>query len=304
MAPFFLAILYKVSTFSFEIIGWTAFFCIQVSWSSSPNWSRLLLLSKILNRHKTLHNHQNVFISQNEINEFQNFIQQRLSGRPVSRIINTRSFWKKEFQINESTLDPRSDSETLIETIIKHYADKLQLIKILDLGSGSGCLGLSLLDEFPCSKVTFFDKSKQSLEIAKKNSQNLGLLERSKYINSDWKVKDWDTKLITFENNIKFDIVISNPPYIPTNEIKTLKKEVKEHDPYVALNGGIDGLEAYRYILPKLINIIKPKGKIFLEIGKGQKNLVTAMAKDHGLLVEDYVKDLSGVIRVIILITK
>ena len=270
----------------------------------TPNLDCRLLLSKTLDRCETLHNHQKISVSQNEIKKFKNFVQQRLSGRPVSRILNKRSFWKKEFQLNESTLDPRPDSETLIETIIEHFSEKFQLIKILDLGSGSGCLGLSLLDEYPYSEVSFFDKSEKSLEIAKINAKNFGLLERSKYISLDWNLSDWDKKLMTIEKNIKFDIVISNPPYIPTMEIKTLKKEVKEHDPFIALNGGIDGLEAYRCILSKLINIVKPNGKIFLEIGKGQENQVESIAINHGLLVKKYVKDLSGVTRVIMLLVK
>ena len=229
-----------------------------------------LLLSKSLDR-ESLYNHQNIFISQSEIAKFQSLIQQRLNGKPVSRIINRRNFWKKEFELNDETLDPRSDSETLIETIIEQYKDKLQFLKILDLGSGSGCLGLSLLDEYQQSEASFFDISQKSLEMVKKNALNLGLSERSKYINLNWKVDGWDEKLITIEKNIKYDIIISNPPYIPTDVIKTLKKEVKKHDPFVALNGGKDGLDAYKSILPKLLNIIKSNGKIFLEIGKGKK---------------------------------
>ena len=207
-----------------------------------------LLLSETLGRYKTIYNHQNIRISENEIKKFQNLIQQRLSRKPVSRIINKRSFWKKEFELNNATLDPRSDSETLIESVIEYYPDKLEILKIIDLGSGSGCLGLSILDEYSCSEVSFFDTSKKSLEMVKTNAQNFDLLERSNYINLDWNISDWDKKLMKIENNIKFDIVISNPPYIPTNDIKTLKKEVKKYDPYIALHGGKDGLDSYRSI--------------------------------------------------------
>ena len=263
-----------------------------------------LLLSKSLRRRESLYNHQNIFISQSEIAKFQSLIQQRLNGKPVSRIINRRNFWKKEFELNDETLDPRSDSETLIETIIEQYKDKLQFLKILDLGSGSGCLGLSLLDEYPQSEASFFDISPKSLEMVKKNALNLGLSERSKYINLNWKVDGWDKKLIIIEKNIKYDVIISNPPYIPTDVIKTLKKEVQKHDPFVALNGGKDGLDAYKSILPKLLKIIKSSGKIFLEIGKGQENCVIKIATEHGLSLKEYKKDLSGVIRVLILVIK
>ena len=263
-----------------------------------------LLLAKSLDRRVSIYNHQNICISQREFAKFQSLIQQRLNGKPVSRIINKRNFWKKDFELNDQTLDPRSDSETLIETILEQYKDKLQFLKILDLGSGSGCLGLSLLDEYPNSEVSFFDISSKSLEMAKINAVNLGFLERSKYINLNWNINDWDEKLISIENNIKYDIIISNPPYIPTNLIKSLNKEVKKYDPFIALNGGKEGLDAYKSIIPKLINIIKLNGKIFLEIGEGQESSVTTISTQHGLSIKGYKKDLSGMIRAIILYIK
>tara|TARA_B100000900_G_C20548082_1_gene703483 strand:+ start:349 stop:1236 length:888 start_codon:yes stop_codon:yes gene_type:complete len=263
-----------------------------------------LLLSKSLERELILYNHQNISISENEIKIFQSFIEQRIEGKPVSRIINKRNFWKKEFKLNEATLDPRSDSETLIETFLEQYTQKSKLLKILDLGSGSGCLGLSILDEYYNSNVTFIDISKKSLEIAKINAVDYGLAERSKFIHLDWEFEEWDLKLIEAENNIKFDIIISNPPYIPTDDIKRLQKEVKNYDPLVALNGGKDGLDAYKSILPKLRFVVKKYGKIFLEIGKGQENLVSSIGLENGLIPIKYKKDLSGVNRVITFIVK
>ncbi len=263
-----------------------------------------LLLSKSLNIDKTLYNHQIINISENEIKNFKNLIEQRLTGEPVSRIINKRYFWKKEFKLNEATLDPRSDSETLINTVLSHFTDKLQSLKILDLGSGSGCLGLSLLDEYQNSTVSFLDISQKSLEIVKINSFNFGLSDRIKLIHLDWRNENWDTKLFEIENHNKFDILISNPPYIPTNDINKLQKEVKEYDPFIALNGGKDGLDAYKLIIPKLRNLIKKNGKVFFEIGKGQENFVSSKAMEHGLLPVEYKKDLAGVNRVIVLIIK
>ena len=263
-----------------------------------------LLLSKSLNSCGLLYNHQNILVSQNEVEKFQSLVQQRLNGKPVSRIINRRNFWKKEFELNDDTLDPRSDSETLIELTLEQFRDKLQFLKILDLGSGTGCLGLSLLDEYPKSEASFFDISLQSLQMVKKNAHNLGLSKRSKYINLSWKTNDWDIELLTIENNTKYDVIISNPPYISTDIIKTLKKEVKKYDPFVALNGGKDGLDAYRSIIPKLRNIVKLHGKIFLEIGKGQEIFVTSIAEENGLSLKGYKKDLSGATRVLMFIIK
>ena len=263
-----------------------------------------LLLSKSLGRKLTLYNHENVNISKNEIEYFKTLIVQRLSGKPVSRIINKRDFWKKEFKLNEETLDPRPDSETLIESVLEHYRDKLQAIKILDLGSGSGCLGLSLLDEYHNSKVSFFDISEKSLEIVKINSLNFGFSDRSKFVHLDWRDREWDLNLIKIENDTKFDILISNPPYIPAGEIKKLQKEVREYDPFIALNGGKDGLNAYKLIIPKLRNILKKNGKIFFEIGKGQEKFISSIAMEYGLLPIQYKKDLSGINRVIVFIIK
>ena len=263
-----------------------------------------LLLSKSLDKDRILYNHETIKISEKEIRTFRNLVEERLTGRPVSRIINKRSFWKKEFKLNEETLDPRPDSETLIEAVLSHYTDKFQVLKILDLGSGSGCLGLSILDEYHHSEVSFLDTSKRSLKIVKLNALNFSLLDRSKFIHSDWRDEDWDTELLTIEDKIKFDIIISNPPYIPTNDIKKLQKEVKKYDPFIALNGGKDGLDAYRFILPKVRNIINKNGKIFLEIGKDQENFISSLAIEHGLLPIEFKKDLSGVNRVIVFIIK
>lgn len=263
-----------------------------------------LLLTKSLNLNKTLHNHQNVNITGNEFKNFKYFIEQRLSGKPISRIINKKNFWDNEFELNDNTLDPRPDSETLIEAVLCHFKSKTKILKILDLGSGTGCLGLSLLKEYPNSEASFFDVSKESLEIVKINSLNFGLSNRSKFVNLDWRDENWVANLIKIENETKFDVIISNPPYIPTKDIKNLQKEVKEFDPYIALNGGEDGLQAYRLIIPKLRNIMNKNGKIFFEIGKGQENFITKLALAHGFLPHEYRKDLSGVIRVITFMIK
>ena len=263
-----------------------------------------ILLTKSLQRNKILFNHEYINVTDKEIKNFKKLIEQRLSRKPVSRIINKRNFWKMEFKLNEATLDPRSDSETLIGAVLTHFTDKLEFLKILDLGSGSGCLGLSLLDEYKNSKVAFFDISQKSLEIVKNNSLNFGLSKRSKFLHLNWRDEDWDTDLIKIQNDTKFDVVISNPPYIPTDDIKKLQKEVKEYDPIVALDGGKDGLDAYKLIIPKLRNIVKTNGKIFFEIGKGQENFVSKIGVEYGLKLVEIKKDLSGVNRVIVFVIK
>ena len=259
-----------------------------------------LLLSQILKKTNTVYTHQEVYISQNQIIKFQTLVKKREEGQPVSRILNRRNFWKREFILNEETLDPRPDSEILIETVLEHFSDNTPLLKILDLGSGSGCLGLSLLEEYENASITFVDESKKSLKIVERNSHQFRLKGRLKYINLDWHTDDWDTKLLNSADKTKFDIIVTNPPYIPSNEIKFLETEVREYDPILALDGGNDGLDAYRSIIPKLKNLLKPDGKIFVEIGKGQENLVSKIGLQNGLLSVGYKKDLSNINRVIV----
>ena len=155
-------------------------------------------------------------------------------------------------------------------------------------------------DEYQDSFISFVDVSKKSLQIVKKNSHQFNSKERLKYINLDWCNHDWDTRLLNFEEKAKFDIILSNPPYIPTNEIKFLESEVKDYDPILALDGGNDGLNAYRSIIPKVKNLLNSNGKIFFEIGKGQEKLVSEIGFQYELLPIEYKKDLSNIIRVIV----
>ena len=259
-----------------------------------------LLLSQILKKANPVYTHEQVNISKNEIINFQTLVKQRQKGKPVSRILNKRNFWKREFMLNGDTLDPRPDSEILIEAVLEYFPNKTQLLKILDLGSGTGCLGLSLLEEYEDSLISFVDVSKKSLEIVKKNSHQFWLKGTLKYIHLDWRTHDWDTQLLNFEENKKFDIIVTNPPYIPSNDIKFLETEVKDYDPILALDGGNDGLNAYRSIIPRLKNLVKSDGKIFVEIGRGQENSVSEIALQHGILSIDYKRDLSNIIRVIV----
>ena len=259
-----------------------------------------LLLSQILEKANPVYTHEQVNISKNEIINFQTLVKQRQKGKPVSRILNKRNFWKREFMLNGDTLDPRPDSEILIEAVLEYFPNKTQLLKILDLGSGTGCLGLSLLEEYEDSLISFVDVSKKSLEIVKKNSHQFWLKGTLKYIHLDWRTHDWDTQLLNIEENKKFDIIVTNPPYIPSNDINFLETEVKDYDPILALDGGNDGLNAYRSIIPKLKNLVKSDGKIFVEIGRGQENSVSEIALQHGILSIDYKRDLSNIIRVIV----
>jgi release factor glutamine methyltransferase len=277
-----------------------ALIILQKSNNKAPNLDCRILLGHAMGLNRSVYPHEQIKITQKEINKFKTLIDERKKGKPVSRIINKKQFWKMNFTLNEETLDPRPDSEVIIESILKHFKDKLGNLRILDLGSGSGCLGLSILNEYKNSKGILIDASLASLEIAKINAVDYNLFHRSKFINLNWFKKEWTKELLQNIENKKFDIIISNPPYIPSNDINNLQIEVKKFEPRLALDGGKDGMDSYKSILPNIIDILKPEGKIFLEIGHNQQNLINKIANKCELIFKDSNKDLSGIIRVLV----
>jgi len=277
---------------------------LKKSGSETASLDCRLLLSYVLEKKSTLYTHENVYITDDEIKKFKVLISERSLGKPVSRIINKRNFWKRDFKLNEEVLDPRQDTEVLITAVLKYYSNIFDKLDILDLGSGSGCIGLSLLEELKFSNVSFLDVSKKSLEIVKINATEYNLEHRSAYFQLNWNSKNWDSDLLKFRNKSKFDIIVTNPPYIPTDEIKSLQREVKDFDPFVALDGGLDGLMAYKTIFPKFNRILKNGSKIFVEIGMGQEDMVIKIGYENNLLLLGYEKDLSGIVRVIVFMTK
>ena len=277
-----------------------ALIILQKSNNKAPNLDCRILLGHAMGLNRSVYPHEQIKITQMEINKFKTLIEERKKGKPVSRIINQKQFWKMNFTLNEETLDPRPDSEVIIESILKHFKDKLGNLRILDLGSGSGCLGLSILNEYKNSKGILIDASLDSLEIAKINAVDYNLFHRSKFINLNWFKKEWTKELLQNIENKKFDIIISNPPYIPSNDINNLQIEVKKFEPRLALDGGKDGMDSYKSILPNIIDILKPEGKIFLEIGHNQQNLINKIANKCELIFKDSNKDLSGIIRVLV----
>ena len=277
---------------------------LKKSGSETASLDCRLLLSHVLEKKNTVYTHENVYITDNEIKKFKVLISERSLGKPVSRIINKRNFWKRDFKLNEEVLDPRQDTEVLITAVLKYYSNIFDKLDILDLGSGSGCIGLSLLEELKYSNVSFLDVSKKSLEIVKINATEYNLEHRSAYFQLNWNSKNWDSDLLKFRNKSKFDIIVTNPPYIPTDEIKSLQREVKDFDPFVALDGGLDGLMAYKTIFPKFNRILKNGSKIFVEIGMGQEDMVIKIGYENNLLLLGYEKDLSGIVRVIVFMTK
>ena len=211
-------------------------------------------------------------------------VEKRNLGEPLSKILGHRGFWRGDFIVDENVLDPRSDSETLIQAVLEKFPNKNQLLKILDLGTGSGCLLISLLQEYKNATGIGVDVSPKALSIAQKNADKNNV--KADFILSDM------SKLPELG---RFDIIISNPPYIPTKYIEKLDKNVKEYDPLLALDGGEDGLHFYRIIAKIALAPL-----LFLEIGKDQEKDIQVIFEKNGWQFWGAKKDYAGIIRVLI----
>jgi release factor glutamine methyltransferase len=220
--------------------------------------------------------------------KFFELINRRANRELVSHLIGKREFFGEEFLVTKDVLDPRPDSETLIEEVLKKSHEGC---KILELGVGSGCLIITLLKSFKNSVGTAVDISESAIEIARKNSENHQVSSRLKILKSD---------LFSNLNHAeKFDLIISNPPYIPAADIEMLEPEVRIHEPRSALDGGVDGLDFYRRIAAEAKNFLNESGRIFLEIGRGQEKLVSEIFVKNGFSHINSALDLSGVVRVL-----
>jgi release factor glutamine methyltransferase len=213
----------------------------------------------------------------------------RLAREPVSRILGVREFWGLPFAVTPATLDPRPDSETLVETALAALRE-VAAPRLLDLGTGTGCLLLALLHERPDAVGTGIDISAEALAVAVSNAARLELSGRAAFRAGNW-VQDLEGS---------FDLVISNPPYISSGEISTLEEEVRAHDPVLALDGGADGLDAYRALAAALPDVLTQGGSAVIELGAGQADDVTAIFEAAGLAVLRVVPDLSGVPRALV----
>ncbi|MFT6332581.1 MAG: release factor glutamine methyltransferase [Lentimonas sp.] len=224
--------------------------------------------------------------------KFLQALQQRESRQPMSHILGKREFFGNDFIVNSNVLDPRPDSESLIEVVLKLFPNKNQPLEILELGVGSACLVATILKYFPESGAIGIDISQKALETAQKNIQNLNLQDRVKLLQSNW-----------FENldsSKRFDLIISNPPYIKTSDIELLQDEVRKFEPRKALDGGIDGLDCYRIIAKKAVNFLKDSAFLLLEIGAGQEKEIAEIFKENNLKLIQEKKDLSGIIRALL----
>jgi release factor glutamine methyltransferase len=227
---------------------------------------------------------------------FSRLIARRLAGEPVARITGEKEFWSLRFTLGSETLVPRPETETLVEAALAAIHDRSRKLRILDLGTGTGAILAALLTELPNATGVAVDRSETALRVARENLRNLSLSPRVSYLCGDWAGSLSGT----------FDLIVSNPPYIAAKELALLSPEVRDHDPRLALEGGADGLAAYRTIIGQLCERLSEDGKAILELGSGQEAAVSAMVNGaKGLVVAGPArKDLAGIPRALIIHVK
>ncbi len=256
---------------------------------SSSKLDAELLLAKVLNKNREdLLINLNKEVKHNIIKDFQKLINRRSLKEPIAYILKKKEFWSTDFYVNSNTLIPRPETELLVEKIIKIF--RFKRIFFLDIGTGTGCILLSIVRELKKSKGIGIDISSKAIKIAKINSNNLNLSHRAKF---------YTMSLDKFFHK-KLDLVVSNPPYIMTKDIRNLNEDIRKFEPKLALDGGNDGLDVVQKVIYKSRDILRIKGMLALEIGNGQFNKVSKILKKNKFKIKYLVKDYKENIRCII----
>jgi release factor glutamine methyltransferase len=243
-----------------------------------------ILMAKALNKNREyiILNYDKVLNIEN-LECFKKLVHERATRKPIAYLLNKKLFWKSEFYVNKNTLIPRPDTEIIVEQILKIVEHK-NYLKILDIGVGSGCILLSILKEKKNFYGTGIDICKNSLEISRLNAKNLLVDERVKFYKSD---------VDKFAQG-KYDLIVSNPPYIKRSDLKYLESDVLKFEPKLALDGGLDGLSVIRKVINKTSELLKKNGKFILEIGFNQKSKVIKLLNNKGFYINSSVKDLAN----------
>lgn len=234
-----------------------------------------------------------------DIVAFNEFVERRCKNEPIAYIIGKKEFWSLDFTVTRDTLIPRPDSETLVEAALKRakniaherIAPLTSLnIGILDIGTGTACLLIALLKELPAARGLGVDISEPALQVAGNNAKNHGVDGRVRFAKSNW----------CDEVNGQFDLIISNPPYIPRGDLSHLMKDVADYEPYLALISGLDGMDSYRAISQQIYGKLKNGGYVLFEIGQGQDVAVASLLQEANLVIDEISNDLAGVPRCVI----
>ena len=247
----------------------------------NPQLDSEILLTNLIKRDKKhIILNPKELLNSEQLDKFKSLIERRKKGEPIAYLIKKKEFWKDEFFVNNDVLIPRPDTELLIEEVLKIYSKDKQL-QVLDIGTGSGCILLSILRERPNFYGTGIDISKKSINVSKFNAKQLNLMNRVKFFNSS---------VDNFKIG-KYDLIVSNPPYIKILNLKYLEKDVVNFEPELALSGGLDGFSKIRNVINKANTLIKKNGKFILEIGFNQKNKVKKILKEEGFYINKAIKD-------------
>ena len=252
----------------------------QLSNTSSKLDSEILLSKIIKKNRKYLILNSNEELKKENIKSFDYLVKRRKKGEPIAYLINKKEFWKQNFYINQNVLIPRPDTETLVEETLKLFNLNSKL-NMLDIGTGSGCILLSILKERRNFFGTGIDISKKAINVARFNAKMHQLSNRVKFYNSDV-----DKFLIG-----KYDLVVSNPPYIKRQDLKYLEVDVKGFEPKLALDGGKDGFSRITKVISKTSTLLKKNGRFILEIGFGQKKKILSILKQNNFFINKVVKD-------------
>ena len=247
---------------------------------------------RILLKHASKKNNEIILSNLNldniDIIKFKSYLQKRINRQSIAKIINNKSFWKYDFYVNNFVLDPRPETELIIEQVINIYKNKNLKLKILDIGTGSGCIAISLAKEFRNASITAIDISQEALEVAAKNSKIHNCCNQIQL------------KLIDFKNiNSKFDLIVSNPPYLSNDQYNDTDPEVKNFEPKLALVGGDDGLKFYREYSNSLQNLMNKKAYFLCEIGVNQRQDCEEIFQNSGLHLNNIIHDLQGIERIL-----
>ncbi len=242
-----------------------------------------LLLSKVIKKDRRfILLNLDKKLNQNDHENFKDLILERIKGKPIAHLIGFKSFWKYNFKVNEKVLIPRPETEIIVEQVLKIYKNKDKL-NFLEVGVGSGCISISILKEKKSFLATGVDLSQECIKICGYNAKKLGVDNRIKLIKSD------------VDNLIfrKYDLIVSNPPYIKKLDLSKLDREIRNYEPKLALDGGLRGLSVIRKVIKKSSELIKKRGKFILEIGYDQKEQVMKMLNEYNFFINKTLKDLA-----------
>jgi len=237
-----------------------------------------------------LFGHPDRAVDEQQIGRIRAMLGRMVKREPLSRILGKREFWGLEFALSAETLDPRPETETVVEAVLRRNPERRAPLRFLDLGTGTGCLLLTLLAEFPAASGVGIDIAERAVRTAACNAVALGVADRALFL-----VGDWGAAV-----SAKFDAVVTNPPYIASGELRLVPREVACYDPWRALDGGEDGLSAYRAIATHLPRLLASNGIFVTEVGIDQAEAVVAVMRTNGLDLDGIEKDLAGIPRCVI----